>query len=44
MFDAMICAAERWQAIRVSELERDQMRAIKEELGREYETRTALVQ
>ena len=37
MFGAMIRAAERWRAIRVSELERRQMRAVKEELDHEYE-------
>ena len=37
MFGAMIRAAERWRAIRVSELERRQMRAVREELDQEYE-------
>ena len=37
MFGATIRAAERWQAIRVSELERRQMRAVREELNQEYE-------
>ena len=37
MFGAMIRAAERWRAIRVSELERRQMRAVREELNYEYE-------
>ena len=42
MFGAMIRAAERWRAIRVSELERRQMRAEKEELDREYEAANGL--
>ena len=42
MFGAMIRAAERWRAIRVSELERRQMRAVKEELDREYEAPNGL--
>ena len=35
MFGAMIRAAERWRAIRVSELERRQMRAVREERDHE---------
>ena len=42
MFGAMIRAAERWRAIRVSELERRQMRAVKEELDHEYEVPNGL--
>ena len=42
MFGAMIRAAERWRAIRVSELERRQMRAAREELNREYEAANGL--
>jgi len=42
MFGAMIRAAERWRAIRVSELERRQMRAVREELDREYEAQNGL--
>ena len=42
MFGAMIRAAERWRAIRVSELERRQMRAVREELGQEYEAQNGL--
>ena len=38
MFGATIRAAERWRAIKVSELERRQMRAVREELDHEYET------
>ena len=42
MFGAMIRAAERWRAIKVSELERRQMRAAREELDREYEAPNGL--
>ena len=42
MFGAMIRVAERWRAIRVSELERRQMHAVREELDREYETPNSL--
>ena len=42
MFGAMIRAAERWWAIRVSELERRQMRAAREELDHEYEAQNGL--
>ena len=42
MFGAMIRAAERWRAIRVSELERRQMRAVREDLDREYEAANGL--
>ena len=42
MFGAMIRAAERWRAIRVSELERRQMRAVREELDQEYEAANGL--
>ena len=42
MFGAMIRAAERWRAIRVSELERRQMRAVREELDHEYEAANGL--
>ena len=37
MFGAMIRAAERWRAIRISDLERRQMRAVREELDQEYQ-------
>lgn len=37
MLGVMIRAAEHWRAIRVSELERCQIRAVREELNREYE-------
>ena len=42
MFGAMIRAAERWRAIRVSELERRQMRAVREDLDRECEAANGL--
>ena len=42
MFGAMIRAAERWRAIRVCELERRQMRAVREELNHEYEAQNGL--
>ena len=37
MFGAMIRAAERWRAIRVSDLERRQMRAVRDDLDQEYQ-------
>ena len=42
MFGAVIRAAERWRAIRVSELERRQMCAVREELDYEYEAQNGL--
>ena len=42
MFGAVIRAAERWRAIRVSELERRQMCAVREELDHEYEAQNGL--
>ena len=42
MFGAMIRTAERWRAIRVSELERRQMRAVREELDHGYEAQNGL--
>ena len=42
MFGAMIRAAERWRAIRISELERRQMRAVREKLDKEYEAANGL--
>ena len=42
MFGAMIRAAECWRAIRISELERRQMRAVREELNHEYEAQNGL--
>ena len=42
MFGAMIRAAERWRAIRITDFERRQMAAIREELDQEYEARSGL--
>ena len=42
MFGAVIRAAERWRAIRVSELERRQMCAVREELDHGYEAQNGL--
>ena len=42
MFGTMIRAVDRWQAIKVSKLERRQMRAVSEELDREYEAANGL--
>jgi transposase-like protein len=39
MFGAMIRAAERWRAIKVTDFERQQMAALREELDQEYEAR-----
>lgn len=43
MFGAMIRAAERWRAIRVTDFERRQLAAIRRELDQEYEARNAIV-
>ncbi len=43
MFAAMIRAAERWRAIKISDFERRQMTALREELDTEYEARNSLV-
>jgi transposase-like protein len=43
MFGAMIRAAERWRAIRVTDFERRQMEAVRQELDHEYEVRNGLV-
>lgn len=43
MFGAMIRAAERWRAIRVTDFERRQMEAVRQELDHEYEARNGLV-
>ncbi|MFQ5567992.1 MAG: IS256 family transposase [Paracoccaceae bacterium] len=40
MFSAMIRAAERWRAIRVSDFERHQIKAVREELDQEYKAHT----
>ena len=42
MLGAMIRAAERWRAIRITDFERRQMAAIREELDQEYEARNEL--
>ena len=42
MFGAMIRAAERWRAIKVSDFERRQMAATRQELDHEYEARNDL--
>jgi transposase-like protein len=42
MFGAMIRAAERWQAIKVTEFERRQLAAVRQDLDQEYEARTGL--
>ena len=42
MFAAMTRAAERWRAIKVTDFEHRQMRAVREELDRLYEAQTGL--
>lgn len=42
MFGAMIRAAERWRAIRVSEFERRQMAAVRKELDEIYKAENGL--
>ena len=42
MFGAMIRAAERWRAIKVTDFERRQMAALRQELDQEYEARNGL--
>jgi len=42
MFGAMIRAAERWRAIKVTDFERRQIEAIKRELDQDYEARNGL--
>jgi transposase-like protein len=42
MFGAMIRAAERWRAIRVTDFERRQMAVVRQELDQEYEARNGL--
>jgi len=42
MFGAMIRAAERWRAIKVTDFERRQMAAVRRELDQEYEARNGL--
>ncbi len=43
MFGAVIRAAERWRAIRITDFERRQMEAVRQELDHEYEARNGLV-
>ncbi len=43
MFGAMIRAAERWRAIKITDFERRQMNALRAELDQEYEAQTGLV-
>ena len=42
MFGAMIRAAERWRPIKITDFERRQMKAIREELDHDYKTHTGL--
>lgn len=42
MYGAMIRAAERWRAIKVTDFERRQIEAIKRELDQDYEARNGL--
>ena len=42
MFAAMTRAAERWRAIKVTEFERRQMAALREELDNEYDAHIGL--
>ncbi|NIQ95109.1 MAG: hypothetical protein GWN87_13550, partial [Desulfuromonadales bacterium] len=42
MFGAMIRAAERWRTIRITEFERRQMDAVRQELDRLYEADNGL--
>jgi putative transposase len=44
MFGAMIRAADRWRAIRVTDFERRQIEVVRQELDHEYEARSGLVQ
>jgi len=44
MFGAMIRAAERWRAIKVTDFEQRQMAAIKQELNQQYEAQNGLPQ
>ena len=37
MFGAMIRAAERWRAVKITDFERRQMAAVRKELDQEYE-------
>ena len=42
MFAAMTRAAERWRAVRITEFERCQMDALRDELDQEYEAENGL--
>ncbi len=42
MFGAMNRAAERWRSLRITEFERRQMAALRQELGQDYEAAVAL--
>ena len=42
MFGAMIRAAERWRAIKLTDFERRQMAALRKELDQEYEAQSGL--
>jgi transposase-like protein len=41
MYAALIRAAERWRGIRITEFEQRQLRAIREEIGKEFAARNA---
>ena len=42
MFGAMIRAAERWRAIKLTDFERRQMASLRKELDQEYEAQSGL--
>jgi hypothetical protein len=42
MFGALIRAAERWRSVKVTEFERRQMAAVRQELDQEYEAMVGL--
>jgi hypothetical protein len=42
MFGAMIRAAERWRAIKITDFERRQMAAVRQELDQEYQAQNGL--
>jgi putative transposase len=42
MFGALIRAAERWRSVKVTEFERRQLTAVRQELDQEYETAIGL--
>jgi putative transposase len=42
MFGAMIRAAERWRAIKITDFERRQMAAVRQEIDQEYEAQNGL--